>query len=400
MIIFINIVNALLRISYWFYVAPMTSFASPVLLERGYTNAQIGYIMAAGSFLAIFIQSILASYADKHQEYSTIRISLWLALSVLPIFMIVFFISRVSIILSLVYVLLFSIKTAFTPFINNFTAKLAETGFKPSFALTFSVGSIGYSLASTIVGKLNKLYGTKALLISSVVGLLSFIGMLFFASKTLDKYIGKNQPVEKEKKEFVSYGQFLKKNRLYVIAIIGVLFFYFSDSVFYNFTLQIVNNVGGDSEAMGLVLSIASMSQIPGFLVFPFIKKKSKYSTLLIFGAVMYAVRAAVIYSATSVTLLYVSGLVRMLNYPFFTSSIIPFVNEMMPKAEANRGQTLFTIASSVSSILASFTGGRIIDAYGASAMLLIATILAVVGVIIFIPAIIKTEKAHEGQLA
>ncbi len=403
MTIYLNIINALLRLTYWFCYAPMVSFASPVLIERGYSSSQIGVIIALGAVVSIFLQSFLASYVDNHQELSTIKLCFIIMCVTVPIFSLVFFLLKVSFVLSLVYIILFSIAGALSPFINNFTAKLAQTGYKVYFWLTFSIGAIGYSLASKVVGNLADIYGNKALLISTLVGIASFMLVLFVAEKTLQYLNKQNNDVaetKKEEKVSISYVEFIKHNKVFFIAMIGVAFMFFSDRIFYSFTIQIVNSVGGGTREMGTLLSVCSMCQIPGFLIYPPTKKRFSYSKLLCFAVVMYSIKALVVLSANSMAILYVSGLTRMFNYSFFTSSIIPFVNEIMPKNEANRGQTLYTIASSAANIIASFSGGYIIDSFGVKGVLLVAFIMSIIAMFIFIPAIRKVEKQHEEVIA
>ena len=52
---------------------------------------------------------------------------------------------------------------------------------------------------------------------------------------------------------------------------IGVVGLFFSNSVFNNFMLQIVQNVGGDGGDMGRILSLMAMLEIPALFLFDII---------------------------------------------------------------------------------------------------------------------------------
>ena len=56
--------------TYWMAYAVISSFASAYLLDRGYTNSEIGLILAVGSIVAVFLQPFMADFADRAKKIS------------------------------------------------------------------------------------------------------------------------------------------------------------------------------------------------------------------------------------------------------------------------------------------------------------------------------------------
>lgn len=75
--------------------------------------------------------------------------------------------------------------------------------------------------------------------------------------------------------EDINFGRFIKRNKLFVAVSIGVVGLFFSNSVFNNFMLQIVQNVGGDgSEIWEEYCRFVAMLEIPALFLFDIIHSR------------------------------------------------------------------------------------------------------------------------------
>lgn len=72
---------------------------------------------------------------------------------------------------------------------------------------------------------------------------------------------------------------------------------------------------------------------------------------------------------------------------------MVNFIDEIMDRGEAVKGQALYTIMITISTVFASFIGGFILDFSGPSALLLIASVITGAGTMILIIFIEKIEK-------
>ena len=84
------------------------------------------------------------------------------------------------------------------------------------------------------------------------------------------------------------------------------------------------------------------------------------------------------------------SLIVNPIGFPLFLAAIVQYISEIMDEGEAVRGQSLYVMMVTASAVVASFTGGVVLDKLGASKMLLICMVLCIVGAAIVLPLIDK----------
>ena len=53
---------------YWMIFCPIYSFASIYLLSKGFTNQKIGWVLAVNSILAVLLQPVIGSAADRFKK--------------------------------------------------------------------------------------------------------------------------------------------------------------------------------------------------------------------------------------------------------------------------------------------------------------------------------------------
>ena len=61
----LNFLYSSIHGAYWVYYGVISSFSSVFLLARGFSNSQIGIIIALANILAVIIQPYLADYVDR-----------------------------------------------------------------------------------------------------------------------------------------------------------------------------------------------------------------------------------------------------------------------------------------------------------------------------------------------
>ena len=72
--------------------------------------------------------------------------------------------------------------------------------------------------------------------------------------------------------------------------------------------------------------------------------------------------------------------------------SMVYYVNEIMSPGEAVKGQSLFTMMFTFSTIIASFAGGWILDASGAKVLTFVSALITAAGAVVVFLSIDKVE--------
>ena len=187
--------------------------------------------------------------------------------------------------------------------------------------------------------------------------------------------------------------EFAKRHKLFLVITVGIFFLFFHHQIINYFMLQIFQNVGGDSYDMGIYYSLMSFLEIPALIGFSWLNKRFSTNFLLKLGVVGLVLRGVTMFMATSPLGVQLSLLVNPIGFPLFLGAIVKYINEIMDEGEAVRGQSLYIMVITASAVIASFTGGVILDNFGAKTMLFICLILCIIGAIIVLPLIDRAER-------
>ncbi len=418
--------------AYWMFYGVSNSFASAFLLPRGYSNTEIGIILAAANVIAVFLQPAMADIADRSRRVSLIGITQICTILTMALEAALFITERKSAALYVIFVMIVAWQTALQPLINSLCFKLEESGVHINFGMCRSLGSLGYSLLCAVLGTLVEKFGSEVLPISGEAVLFALLIALLVVKSSFDGAIRANNGAGREQKkapkrgeavrgeksetmpgaepcrgsctelceepcgqictesctescEEINLWRFIRENKVFIVLNLGVVGIYFSNSVLNSFMLQIVTDVGGGSEEMGRVLSLMAFLEIPALFFFDKIRSRFSCVNILKFAAICFGLKVGLIYLAKSMGLIYAAHIFQTFGFGLFLPAMVAFTGEAMRKGEAVKGQALFSAMTTVSATIASIFGGILLDASGAKFMLLVSTGITALGAVVII---------------
>lgn len=390
----LNIKYGCIHGTYWMYFGVVGSFASAFLLAKGYSNAEIGLILAAGNILAVFLQPLIADLADRSKKLSLIGVTQLSGLLLMVLTLLLFVLQRKSAALWVVYVLIMAWMTTLQPLFNSLAFRLEETGVHINFGACRSVGSLAYAVICAFLGTLFEAEGVMVLPVTGEIVLTMLLLSLFVTKRQFDKMMSQKGPAEAEsltaaqipqEEEPIDLILFAKRNKLFLVLNLAVVGVFFSNSILNNFMLQVVEGVGGTSEDMGRILSVMAFLEIPTLLFFDKIKSRFSCQNILKFAAICFTAKIFLIYIAGNVTMIYIAHVFQTFSFGLFLPAMVSFINQVMAKGEAVKGQAMYTVTTTASAVLASVLGGIMLDASGPSFMLLVSTIATAAGTLLVI---------------
>ena len=390
--------------TYWMYYGIISSFCSAYLLDMGYDNAEIGIILAVASVVSVFLQPVLANLSDMSKRLDAISVAGISTVIMMVMQVGLFIIKGKSIALWVIYVLLMAWELALQPLFNSLARRLSESGFKINFGICRAGGSLAYAIFTSIIGTFVEKYGTVILPRTGLAILALLLGMILLCSRTLkrameqkaDAVAASGETVEPEKYEEISMSMFVKRNKLFIVLNVFIMILFFQNTITNNFMYQIVTGVGGTSEDMGRIFGVMAALEIPGLFFFNNIHKKFSCSTLLKFAAAAFVGKVLTLYLANSVFMVYAAHFFQLFSFSIFLAGIVQFINEIMERGEAVRGQAVYTTAITIGGVFANIAGGIILDVSGPKVMLLVSTILTVIGAAGVFLLIGKIDKKSE----
>ena len=404
----LNIKYGCIHGTYWMYYGVAGSFASAFLLARGYSNAEIGIILAVGNILAVFLQPLIADLADRSKKLSLIGVTQLSAVLLMVLTGLLFVMKQKSAALWVVYMFIMAWMTTLQPLFNSLAFKLEETGVHINFGACRSVGSLAYAVLCAFLGTLVEAKGVGVLPLSGEIVLLMLLASLWVTKTQFDRMVGEKTgkqavsvlgecghvpAADAEEAEEINLALFVKRNKLFVVLNLAVIGVFFSNSILNNFMLQVVEGVGGTSEDMGRIFSVMAFLEIPALFFFDKINERFSCQLILKFAAICFTLKVLLIYLAESVTMIYVAHLLQTLSFGLFLPAMVSFIGEVMAKGEAVKGQALYTVMTTASSMLASVLGGIMLDVSGPGFMLLVSTIVTGLGALVLVLIVDRIKK-------
>lgn len=389
-----SIKYCLLHGVYWMCFCLLFSFSSVYLLGKGFTDRQIGAILAVGGILAVLLQSKVAEIADKSNKITLRHIIITISfLSICVAILNLVFGSSVGKI-RVFYITLVVLLQIIMPLINAIGMECVNCGIELNFGLARGIGSVTFSLLSLAIGSF--LEGRNPNLIMLVGIFLYALLILIAFSFKFDQTNCNNKPKNYEQSQnLAKNGEITaeKKNHSFYFMLVGIVLIFSSHIILNNFLFQITKNIGGSSEQMGIAMAICAFIELPTMMSFGFLVGKIRVDVMIKVSAIFFALKTLCTFLCTSVTALYAVQFMQLLGFALFTPASVYYVNAISAENEKAKGQALLAVAITLGGVLGNYFGGLSIETLGVSTALLIFSIFAFVGAGIILISSKKTSS-------
>ena len=398
----LNIDFALVQAIYWMLYSAAGSFVSVLFLDKGYTNATIGTIIAVGSLLAILLQTVVTHITDRSSRLDSIgmiKIMIFLLIAGVAA---VLLIGKKSTAFTIAYTGIIVIHTAMHPFVNALSFKLEETGLQVNYGVGRSMGSLAAGGISFVLGYLVVWFQPEIVLYLALVNL-ALLTLVIFATghhykKAMldsEKVLKSSDPAKVPAQQSIGMLEFVRRNRLFAFMSLGIIALFFGNVIQENFTLQIVQGIGGDTSDMGVVILLLCVCEMPAMIAFHKLKIRFSYVFLLRLSAVFFTIKIFVMYLADSMVVFYLAQLCQITGYGLLFPAMVSFIDAIMDKGEALRGQAMFTVAITLGNIIGSVAGGMILDLCSSKMLLLTGTLVSAAGTLIIVLLVKPISASH-----
>ncbi|MDF2804062.1 MAG: major Facilitator Superfamily protein [Anaerocolumna sp.] len=391
-----------IQASYWICQCAINSFAAIFLQSKNFSNTQIGLVLALAAILSIVLQPVIASFADKAKTMSLRTIILLLMCTVFFLTILLYVLPDTFLIISVIFVAINAIQFTLNPLYNSLALEYMNMGVPMNYGLARGMGSITFAVMSSTLGYLVSHFSAEVILPVFLIGYsLSILSTYVFKvtiPENLLASIPKRSAATDDSTSDTSADAptgiftFFIKYKKFVLFLLGVAMLFYSHSLINTYLINIMENVGGNSSDMGISLSIAAALELPTMALFIYIVRKIKCSSLLKIGAFFFLVKAIVTLMAPNVFMVHFSQAFQLFAFALFTPASIYYVNDLVSENDRVKGQSMLGAAYlGIAGTVANVTGGRILDTFGVSEMLLLGTAVTAVGVVLICVSV--TEK-------
>ncbi len=385
--------------TYWMAYCVIASFSSVYLLANGYSNTEIGLLIAIGNLVSVVIQPVAANLADRSAKTNVFEIAALMTVLILLSQGMLLLVHGRSLILFSAYLIMFAVHAAMQPLLNSVNQTMLQRGVTVDYGCCRAMGSLGYAVISTALGMMVIRFSVVSLPIAGeFVTVLLLAGLLFLnrVYKNADPAKARKPVCKADQKEPISMGDFVKRHRIFLVMTGGIFLIFYDHQIINFFMLQLFQNVGGGSTQLGTYYSIMTILEIIPLVGFTWLTRRFSTSFLLKLATIGFVLRAVLMLAAHTPMLLMLTLAVHPIGFPLFLPTIVKYINEIMDEGEAVRGQSTYVMVITISGVVASATGGIVLDTLGANMLLWICAITCLIGAAVILPLVEKArhEKA------
>lgn len=393
---------AVVQGSFWMSFCIIFAYVSVFLLSKGFTNSQIGIVVAVSGSISALLQPIVADFADRTSKVSLhYIISFWGAI-IIAVAIALLIPGLHILLIAIFYGIAIAALQILTPLINAIGMECINKGIPVNFGLARGVGSISYAVVSYVAGTLVATYDTTVIPIMIILFYtVLIIGTLSFRfsddvheNRQVDGTEQSNKEQEDRtvsniKGETAAFS-FFRRYTKFLVLLVGVTLSFISHNILNNYMFQIMQYHGGGSSEMGIALAIAATVELPTMLGFAFIVKKFSCATLIKISGTFFMIKTVLTLIAPTILGLYIAQGAQILGFALQVPASVYYVNRLMRPEDRVKGQAFMTVTNTLGSIVGSLLGGVLLDALGMKSLLLAATVVALAGMLI---TFVSTEK-------
>ncbi len=391
----LNIYYSFLQITYWVTSAVVFCFTTVFLQFRGYSNYEIGIVFAVGNIIGFVSQPLIAGYIDRSDRRTLLRCIRITAVGAVLLMLAVYLLPSGSVSLIVAYALLVAGNTLLNPLCISLSFYIESWGCGINFSRARALGSLSYAACNVILGMLVQRVSENAvptafILFSSLLGLAT---LLFVPGDRAHRAAFPERRAQAAVERPSGLLEFARENRRFMLFLLGTATLYFTHGMIGNFMIEFIRSIGGGSEDMGNVLAFMTVVEVPVMLLFGRLTRRFRCSSLLRFAVIMFTVKELMIYLASSLPALYAAEALQAFSFALFVPASVRYVDEVIAKHNAVKGQAFVTSMMTLGSIFASYIGGLLLDTSTPGFTLLVGVIVSAVGTLIMLGAIQTTEN-------
>jgi len=385
----------LLNVAYFAAFCTVHAYAAVYLLEKGFTNTEVGILLAVANILSAVLQPVVAGIIDRKGKLTNrgfIFISVGVILAGSVILMIA---PDEKILIFIIYALIYLIQFTYQPVMTALCFEYQKARCGIFYGLARGLGSASFAVTSMFVGGLVERGGVSVLLwINIGTMVLSVIVLLFF---------GKPRAVEAGAGEDVRAQQsgpkngiksFVREYPAFMLFLVGTICFFFAHNMINDFMIQIIRSLGGNETELGIANFLQAILELPVMALIGVVLKKISANRLLVFSGVAFLVKILILVFAGGMAQMYLSQSFQLFAYAVFIPAGAYYVSNNMKEADQVKGQAFITSAITIGGVFSNFISGMILDHSNITTMLIVGSAVCAVGVVLTFFAMRKRSKA------
>lgn len=396
----INLIYCAVQGFFWMGLGICINFAAVFLQYCGFSNSELGLIMALGNVASILISALTATIVDSFSRRALAR-CIWVlyALQALCLGVCALFPGR-TLLIAVVYCLYMGCVLSVNPLNTEICARLSVVFGDINYGVARGMGSVAFALMAAVMGVLMSSVGASTLPIAGLVFVLAQAALLAVvmpwlskaalpgraagsgAAANADVSAGAGREAERGGEQASGFLAFMRENKRFCLLMLGVSALFLSNNLSNNFLINVVRNVGGDEAALGGITAFMAITEVPVMFLYDRITRRVSCPATVRIAAAFFVVKGVAILCSGSVGALYAAHSFQALSFAMIIPAMVRYVNLYIAPKDSAKGQSLSFATTSLGSIFSSSLGGLLYDGFGVSAALTVAVFAAALGAV------------------
>lgn len=402
---------AVINATYFMGFCGVHAYASIFMLERGFSNSQIGMLLALANVFSVVIQPVIAGFIDRPGRLTNRRAASFCTVLLIVFSVALAFIQHEKTAIFIIFMLIYMIQMAYQPIIIAMNFEYAERGCPINFGLARGIGSVGFAAYSPILGNLLEKHNVSVIHIGDALVLtVCLLFLLTFRlpeksghlilengekvrTDTEDRGTGRTD-AENASAAHNNFFEFAKYYPRFMLFLVASILVFFAHNMINDYLIQIITPLGGTEKHVGYATSMAALIELPTMAFFAGMVKKIRCEKLLIISIVFFTVKVALMFLATGIVGVFISQFCQIAAYALFIPASAYYANMVMEKSDQVKGQAYVNCAITFGGTFSGLVCGRVLDMAGPRVMLFCGVIASTLGTVLAIAAVGKKRAA------
>ena len=391
----------LINMTYFAAFCTLHAYAAVYLLANGFSNTEVGILLAVANITSAICQPLIAGIIDKpgaltNRRYILIAVTVIMLGSIL-----LFFVGDNKPVIFIIYALIYMMQFTYQPVMTALCFEYMKAGCNIYYGLARGLGSASFAVTSAFIGGLVEKKGVSILLLINVITMLLSVIIVF----TFKKPEGAVESTDDENAKSLetsaktAHNNFIDFTRTYpafMLFLVGTICFYFAHNMINDFMIQIIRHLGGGEKQLGYSNFLQAILELPVMAVIGVVLKKISSNKLLAISGAAFFVKILILVFATNMIHMYISQSFQLFAYAIFIPAAAYYVSENMEELDQVKGQAFVTSAITIGGVFSNLVSGVILDNSGIRTMLITGTAVCLVGVVIGIISMASKNKVSK----